>query len=60
MEREGHIIAMIVVGGYLGFIFLIWELRFAKNPFIPRVYLGDPTIYVALLMEFVWRLGFAD
>ncbi|CAI6726149.1 AAB_G0027990.mRNA.1.CDS.1 [Saccharomyces cerevisiae] len=55
--REGHIIAMIVVGGCLGFIFLIWELRFAKNPFIPRVYLGDPTIYVALLMEFVWRLG---
>ena len=36
--KEGHIIAMIVVGGCLGFIFLIWELRFAKNPFIPRVY----------------------
>lgn len=55
--KEGYIIAMIVVGGCLGLIFLVWELRFAKNPFIPRAYLGDLTIYVALLMEFIWRLG---
>lgn len=55
--KEGHIIAMIVVGGCCGILFFVWELWLAKKPFIPRVYLGDATIYVALLMEFAWRLA---
>lgn len=55
--NQGHIIAMIVVGGCLGIVFLVWELWFARHPFIPRSYLGDPTIYVAFMMECIWRLG---
>lgn len=55
--EKGYIIAMIVVGGCLGFIFLGWEFFVAKNPFVPRSYLGESTIYVALLMEFVWRFA---
>lgn len=55
--EKGYIIAMIVVGGCLGVAFVIWELFFAKKPFLPRTYLGDPTIYIALVMEFVWRLA---
>ncbi|SCU94561.1 LAFA_0F22562g1_1 [Lachancea sp. 'fantastica'] len=55
--KEGYVIAMIVVGGCCGIFFFVWEFWLAKKPFVPRLYLGDATIYVALSIEFIWRMA---
>lgn len=51
--QEGNIIAPIVIGVIVLVIFVIWEARFAKNPFIPWYLMKDRGIWNALIISFL-------
>lgn len=53
---RGYIIAMICVGGFLIIPFVIWELWYARAPFIPRRRL-EVTFYAAMAFELFWRVA---
>jgi len=56
--NTAHVIAMIVIGGCLCFIFGIWEWFFSPAPFIPKKRL-ERTFYIAMMADIIWRIGLA-
>lgn len=48
--KEGSFIAMIVVGGILFAAFVVWDVKFAKRPYIPAR-LANRTVIAACLIQ---------
>lgn len=56
--NTAHVIAMIVIGGCLCFIFGIWQWFFSPAPFIPKKRL-ERTFYIAMMADIIWRISIA-
>ncbi|OAQ90047.1 siderophore iron transporter mirA [Purpureocillium lilacinum] len=48
--REGSFIAMLVVGVVCFLAFLVWDIRYAKKPYIPA-HMANRTVIVACLIQ---------
>lgn len=48
--KEGKLIAMLVIGFVLFCCFLLWNLRFAKRPFVPRQTFANRTMALTCIM----------
>ena len=51
--QEGYIIALLVVGVFLLCLFVYWELKWAKNPLVPRMVLQHSRLPLILLCVFL-------
>lgn len=51
--QQGNVIAPIVVGVVVFVMFVIWEARFARNPFLPYNLIKDRGIWSAGLISFL-------
>lgn len=48
--HEAKLIAMLVVGGVLFGLFVFWNSRMARTPFVPKQALNNPTMILACVM----------
>ncbi|ROW16226.1 hypothetical protein VPNG_01978 [Cytospora leucostoma] len=56
--RTGYIIAMIVVGFSMLFVFAIYEWKFAPKPLIPLKFLANRTVVGACLLDATYQLSY--
>lgn len=48
--KEGSFIAMLVLGGVIFTCFLVWDIKFAKKPYIPSS-MANRTVIAACLIQ---------